>query len=97
MIDEEGCDRPDNLSFSRTKVCAFTLCALVNIGEIAAVLWDPVDHAYRFSIEEIDSLVARTYCGQVFLGNEVAGLAIGTNERRANLLSKLSALIPFQS
>ncbi len=69
----------------------------MNVGEIAPGSRDPVDHANRFAINEIDPLVAVAHCRQVLLGHEEAGLAVSTDQLFANLFTEVSALIPVYS
>lgn len=97
MFEQEGRDGIDNVIFPCAKLRVLTLCPLVNIGEVAARFWDPVDRANRFAVYEINPLVALGHCRQVFLGHQEAGVPISVDQRFANLVAKISTLIPVYS
>lgn len=95
MIEKKRSDGIDNVIFPCAKLRGLTFCPLVNVGEITAGLRDPVDYAKRFTVYKINSLVALTHGGQVFLGHQEAGLPIQVNQRFVNLFAEISTLIPI--
>ena len=97
MLEQERRNGIDNVSFPRAKLRVHTFCPLVNIGEVAAGFWNAVNRANRFAVYEIDPLVALGHCRQVFLGHQEAGLPTSIDQRFANLIAKISALVPVYS
>ena len=76
MLEQERRDGMDNVRFPRAELRVLTLCALMNVGKVAAGSRDPVDCTNDFPTDEIDALVAPGHCRQEFLRQQEAILPI---------------------